>query len=204
MPDQRVQIVGYMLFTGIGDLENELVSRAEQIGSVEFVIPPSYSLDLAYKFNAICKLVMLVSAVILVLGGLWMSKTDKEIKGWLKKGYIMVLKEKVSLKSIIENGNKHYQDRVKFCVDRERRVVAIDSSFHIEMEYELYDDGSNPKDIFGGDIIIDDLSTMKNHIIWEAHPNIEQNRLLGIGYGRPLTDEGIIGELKDILIEWIY
>ncbi len=116
----------------------------------------------------------------------------------------MVLKERTSLKSIIEKGNKYYQDRVKFCVDRRRRTVAIDSSLHIEMEYELYDDGSNPEDIFGGDIIIDEPSTMKNHILWEAHPNIEQNRLLGIGYGRPLTDERVIDELKDILIEWIY
>ena len=116
----------------------------------------------------------------------------------------MVLKEKASLKDLIENGNKNYSDRIKFCIDRKRRVVAIDSSFHIEMEYELYDDGSNPSDIFGGDIVIDNCETMKNHIVWEAHPNIEQNRLLGIGHGRPLTDEGIIDELKCILIEWIY
>ncbi len=116
----------------------------------------------------------------------------------------MVLKERTSLRNIVDNGEKHYQNRIKFCVDRARRVVAIDSSFHIEMEYELYDDGSNPADIFGGDIIVDDKDTLKNHLVWEAHPNIEQNRLLGIGYGRPLTDESIIEELKGILTEWIY
>ncbi|MBR5360114.1 MAG: hypothetical protein IK123_04415 [Lachnospiraceae bacterium] len=116
----------------------------------------------------------------------------------------MVLKKRTSLKEIFENGNKYYHDRLKFCVDRKRRTVAIDSSFHIEMEYELYDDGSSLNDIFGGDIIIDDPETLKNHIVWEAHPNIEQNRLLGIGSGRPLTDENIIDELKGILIEWIY
>ena len=116
----------------------------------------------------------------------------------------MVLKEQTSLKDIIENGNRFYQDRVKFCVDRKKKTVAIDSSFHIEMEYELIDDGSDPRDIFGGDIVIDDIESLKNHIVWEAHPNIEQNRLLGIGRGRPLTDEGIIDELKSILISWIY
>ena len=72
------------------EVEKELVSRAEQIASVEFSVPPSYSLDLAYKFNAICKLVMLVLAILLVLGFLWMSRTDKEIKGWIKKGYFVV------------------------------------------------------------------------------------------------------------------
>ncbi len=75
---------------------------------------------------------------------------------------------------------------------------------HIEMEYELYDDGSNPRDVFGGDIIIDDRDNLKTHIVWEAHPNIEQNRLLGIGRGRLLSDEKITDELKDILVEWIY
>ena len=78
----------------------------------------------------------------------------------------MVLKEKTALKELIENGNKFYNDRIKFCIDKERRIVAADSSFHIEMEYELYDDGSNPQDIFGGDIVIDDLSSLKNHIVW--------------------------------------
>ncbi|MCR5651961.1 MAG: DUF5674 family protein [Lachnospiraceae bacterium] len=116
----------------------------------------------------------------------------------------MIIKECTSLKDIIEKGNKYYNDRIKFCIDRKRRVVAIDSSFHIEMEYELYDDGSEPTDIFGGDIVIDDPESLKNHLVWEAHPNIEQNRLLGIGRGRPITDNALIGELTDILTEWIY
>ncbi|MCR4990274.1 MAG: hypothetical protein K6A38_05350 [Lachnospiraceae bacterium] len=116
----------------------------------------------------------------------------------------MVLQERTSLKSIIDKGNGFYQDRVKFCVDRNRKTVAVDSSFHIEMEYELMDDGSNPEDIFGGDIVIDDEKALKTHIVWEAHPNIEQNKRLGIGRGRPLTDQKTIDELKDILVKWIY
>ena len=116
----------------------------------------------------------------------------------------MVLKERTSLRSILDDGNKFYQDRVKFCVDRKKKTVAVDSSFHIEMEYELMDDGSNPEDIFGGDIVIDDDANLKTHIDWEAHPNIEQNKRLGIGRGRPLTDQKIIDELMDILVKWIY
>ncbi len=116
----------------------------------------------------------------------------------------MIIKQRVSLEEILKNGNQDYHDRVKFCIDRSRRVVAIDRSFHIEMEYELYDDGSNPQDIFGGDIVIDDISNLKTHIVWEAHPNIERNRMLGIGNGRPLTDEAIIAELSEILTEWVY
>ncbi len=116
----------------------------------------------------------------------------------------MVLKKRTALEEIYNNGEKHYQDRIKFCIDKKRRTVAVDRSFHIEMEYELYDDGSSPNDVFGGDIVIDDINTLENHLEWEAHPNIEQNRALGIGRGRPLTDESIIDELKGILVEWIY
>ena len=118
-------------------------------------------------------------------------------------GEIMVLKERTTLEQLIHDGNRYYPDRVKFCIDRKRRTVAIDCSFYIEMEYELYDDGSNPTDIFGGDIVIDEPDSLKNHIVWEAHPNIEQNRILGIGSGRELVDETIIEELKGILTEWI-
>ncbi|MBO6299871.1 MAG: hypothetical protein J6N53_13620 [Lachnospiraceae bacterium] len=115
----------------------------------------------------------------------------------------MVLQKQTTLKEIFEKGNHFYPDRVKFCVDRKRKKVAIDNSFHIEMEYELMDDGSDSGDIFGGDIVLDDPTELKNHIVWEAHPNIEQNRRLGIGRGRLLTDEKIIGELMDILVKWI-
>lgn len=72
------------------DVEKELVARADQMDGVEFVIPPSYSLELNYKFNAICKLVMLVLAILLVLGVVWMSRTDREISGAIKKGYLVI------------------------------------------------------------------------------------------------------------------
>lgn len=101
------------------------------------------------------------------------------------------------------NGNKYHPDRIKFCIDKKREIVAIDEEMHIDMEYELLDDGSSPDDIFGGDIVYDTQSG-KIDIVWEAHPNIERNRLLGIGQGRKLVDIKIIDELRDILIRWVY
>ena len=40
-------------------------------------------------------------------------------------------------------------------------------------------------------------------VVWEAHPNIDRNRELGIGRGRELTDQKIVDELFDILKTWI-
>ena len=115
----------------------------------------------------------------------------------------MILHEKLSLDDIFENGNNNYPDRVKFCIDRKRKVVSIDEEMHIDMEYELIDDGSSPEDIFGGDFVISG-NPPERHIVWEAHPNIERNRLLGLGQGRKLDDYNTIEELTAILLKWLY
>ena len=87
---------------------------------------------------------------------------------------------------------------VKFCIDRKKKLVAIDGDMHIDLENELYDNGSDSCDIYGGNI-------MKNpvEVVWEAHPNIDRNKELGIGRGRELTDQRTIDELFDILKSWI-
>ena len=115
----------------------------------------------------------------------------------------MILREKMSIDDIFKSGNNFYPDRVKFCIDQKRSIVCIDEEMHIDMEYELIDDGSNPEDIFGGDVVFENNNNgMK--IVWEAHPNIERNRLLGIGQGRQLEDPDLIEELKSILLKWLY
>ncbi len=112
----------------------------------------------------------------------------------------MVLKDRITLNELVEKYNHWYPDRVKFCIDRKRKIIAIDREMHIEMEHELYDDGSEYTDIFGGDILTEENGLK---ILWEAHPNIERNRELQIGAGRPLVDEGIITELTEIIQQWI-
>ncbi|MBQ8007393.1 MAG: hypothetical protein IJ526_09455 [Lachnospiraceae bacterium] len=115
----------------------------------------------------------------------------------------MIPKDKIALQDLWENGNKFYPDRIKFCIDRKQKTISIDEEMHIDMENELYDNGSSPQDIFGGDIVIDDYNSLKTHIVWEAHPNIERNRELGTGYGRPITDQTLIDELFQILTSWV-
>ena len=77
-------------------------------------------------------------------------------------------------------------------------IVAIDGDMHIDLENELYDNGSENGDIFGGNIMKDPIE-----VVWEAHPNIERNRTLGIGRGREITDQKTKDELFDILKTWI-
>ncbi len=110
----------------------------------------------------------------------------------------MVLNSKVELSEIWEKHNHFYEDMVKFCIDRKKRIVAIDADMHIDLENELYDFGSDSKDIYGGNIMKDPIE-----VVWESHPNIDRNRELGIGRGRELTDQRTIDELFDILKSWI-
>ena len=111
----------------------------------------------------------------------------------------MILTEPVLIENLIKSGNQFFPDMIKFCIDRKRCVVCIDEEMHIDMEHMLYDDGSSYDDIFGGNIMTD---CDPPEIIWEAHPNIERNRVLG-GAGRKLTDETTILELSEILYKWV-
>jgi hypothetical protein len=110
----------------------------------------------------------------------------------------MIIDRPTDIEDIWENHNHYYDDMVKFCIDRKRQIVAIDADMHIDLEYELYDAGSDNKDIYGGNIMKDPLE-----VIWESHPNIDRNKELGIGRGRELTDQATIDELFDILKKWI-
>ncbi len=110
----------------------------------------------------------------------------------------MIIREEIDLEEIWKNHNHFYDDMVKFCVDKKNKIVAIDADMHIDLENELYDGGSDSKDIYGGNIMKDPVE-----VVWEAHPNIERNRELGIGKGRELSDQKTIDELFDILKRWI-
>lgn len=110
----------------------------------------------------------------------------------------MILDNPLDLESVWSDHNHYYDDMVKFCIDRNKGVVALDADMHIDLENELYDAGSDYKDIYGGNIMKDPVE-----VIWESHPNIARNRELGIGRGRELTDEQTIDDLMDILKKWI-
>ncbi|MBR1478442.1 MAG: hypothetical protein IJ608_10840 [Lachnospiraceae bacterium] len=110
----------------------------------------------------------------------------------------MILTEPIELEKLKEISKGFYPDRIKFCIDRIQKKVAIDEEMHIDMEWELIDAGANQNDIFGGDILLDPIS-----VIWESHPNIERNRILHTGYGRKLEDEKLIDELFEILKYWV-
>lgn len=108
----------------------------------------------------------------------------------------MIIKSAINLEELWNIEPQYFPNMMKFCLDRKRRVVAINEEMHNDLEIELYEDGSDDHDIFGGNIMKSPVS-----VVWEAHPNINRNKELGIGSGRVLTDQATIDELFDILKE---
>ena len=106
----------------------------------------------------------------------------------------MILTKKMTIDELKDIDNGYYPDRIKFCVDIERKIVAINEEIHNDMEIELYDDGSKESSIFGGDIIL----KPEISVLWEAHP-----KELNIGQGRLLSDETYKQRCFDVLKQWI-
>ena len=111
----------------------------------------------------------------------------------------MILRNKIDIEDLWNLDSQFYPERMKFCIDKKRKKVSVNMEMHIDMENELYDDGSNEADIYGGDLYREPIGK----IVWEAHPNIARNKELGIGVGRELTDQRTIDELFEILKMWI-
>ena len=51
----------------------------------------------------------------------------------------MVLKEKKAFDTVVKDLNHWFPDRIKFCLDRKRRVIALDRELGIGAGRELTD-----------------------------------------------------------------
>ena len=110
----------------------------------------------------------------------------------------MILRKVINVEELFQMEPQYFPDKVKFCLDIKREVVSVLEEMHTDMEYELLDDGSDVKDIYGGNIMKNPVS-----VVWEAHPNIDRNRELAIGSGRLITDDAVKDKLMTILMHWI-
>ena len=112
----------------------------------------------------------------------------------------MVLKEKTELKTIKAMEPHYFEEMVKIVIDKAKRKIAVNMEMHCDLGIELYDEGSDENDLFGANIYYED-----GRIEWSSTLNIRQNRKIQNGtYGRIITDEKTIGELTEIVDEWIY
>ena len=111
----------------------------------------------------------------------------------------MILRQRLSIDEIRLMQPQCFEDMVKIVIDAKRELVAVNLEMHSDLGIELYDDGSDKKDLFGANILYEDHS-----IEWSSTLNVRQNRRIqNETYGRVITDEPTINMLTDIVNKWI-
>jgi len=111
----------------------------------------------------------------------------------------MIVERKMELKEIRDMEPCYFDDMVKIVIDKELHKIALHAEMYSDLQIELYDHGSNEKDLYGANIYWD------GSIEWTSTINVARNRELQSGvYGREIKDPDTIAELTDIVNEWIY
>jgi len=111
----------------------------------------------------------------------------------------MIILNKTELEKLKEDFCSIHSEFVKFVIDIRKEVIAVGMEMHRDLEIELYDNESNEKDLYGGNLY------WNGKIDWQSHSNMKRNREKGQAFkGRVLDDEEIIVQLTDILNKWIW
>jgi len=86
-----------------------------------------------------------------------------------------------------------FDDMIKFVVDLDRKIIALGGEMHSDQEQVLLDDGSQQKDLWGGNVYPNNEKSDK--IEYASLINIrpsQDNRAMEV------QDEGIKNAMKDI------
>ncbi len=111
---------------------------------------------------------------------------------------IKIIKEKVSESELRSFLGKPFDDMVKFVVDVEKEIMAIGGEMHVDAEQVLLKDGSEQKNLWGGNIYPDKEQDKK--IEYESLINIrpsQNNRSIEIKGNELKT------KIKIIVERWI-
>lgn len=103
---------------------------------------------------------------------------------------IHVIRERAT-QSQLEDMASYYGDRIKVAVDVTKRVLAGGGAWHINCKEVLVDQGSDPKDIWGGG-----YSPSRHEVDFLSHINI---RPQDGNFDRYIESQDIRTAVKDII-----
>ena len=67
----------------------------------------------------------------------------------ISKGYMKIIKDKISLEELKEMSAAKFGNLVKAVVDIEKEIMAVDADLHADEEASLLEDGSSHKNLWG-------------------------------------------------------
>lgn len=111
---------------------------------------------------------------------------------------IKIIKQKISCQQLIELAKEWFGDIIKGAVDVKRRTLALGGELHSDAAEVLFEDGSDPADVWGFNIYISFSGDKK--LEFTALINIKPS--LG-NRSMEVKDKKVISEIKNIVNDLI-
>ena len=106
---------------------------------------------------------------------------------------ITIIREKISNTTLRSYLNNPFPEMVKFVVDIEKKVIALGGEMHADAEQVLLADGSEQRNLWGGNIYPDEPSdTLEYSSLINIRPS-QNNRAMEV------QDEGIRSRIQAIV-----
>lgn len=111
---------------------------------------------------------------------------------------IKIIKEKIALQQLTELAKEWFGDIVKGAVDVKRRILALGGELHSDAAEVLFEDGSNPADVWGFNIYLNLSGDKRLEFI--ALINIKPS--LG-NRSMEIENQEIVSEIKKIISDLV-
>lgn len=108
-------------------------------------------------------------------------------------------KEKLNELETLGESEVFFEDMVKCVVDIEKELLAVNAELHSDLEKYLLDEGSDNKNLYGINIILDDYEIEFDSLI-----NPPRNREAGFPrVGRDVADPKARSKIVEVVNKWI-
>lgn len=110
-----------------------------------------------------------------------------------------ISKEKLNELETLGEQEAFFEDMIKGVVDIQRELLAINAELHSDLEKYLLDDGSDNKNLYGINILLDDYEIEFDSLI-----NPPRNREAGFPRaGRDVADPMAREKIAEVVNKWI-
>ncbi len=110
-----------------------------------------------------------------------------------------ISKEKLNELDVLGETESFFEDMVKGVVDIQRGLLAINAELHSDLEKFLLDNGSDNKNLYGINILLDDYEIEFDSLI-----NPPRNREAGFPRaGRDVADPVAREKIVEVVNQWI-
>ena len=108
-------------------------------------------------------------------------------------------KEKLNSLETLGESEVFFEDMIKCVVDIEKELLAINAELHSDLEKYLLDKGSDNRNLYGINIILDDYEIEFDSLI-----NPPRNREAGFPrVGRDVADPTARSKIVEVVNKWI-